>query len=60
MSVVGNPYIDIFLTAGLGCHRVHHVVPNQKSGFSNIISEPAIKELATKEFGLEWVRTKNF
>jgi hypothetical protein len=28
MSVVGNQYIDIFLTAGLGTHRVHHVLPN--------------------------------
>ncbi len=28
MAVVGNQYIDCFLTAGLGCHRVHHLLPN--------------------------------
>ncbi len=38
MSVVGNQYIDTFLTAGLGCHRVHHVLPGQRSGFANIVS----------------------
>lgn len=27
MSVTGNEYIDTFLTAGLGCHRVHHLLP---------------------------------
>lgn len=59
MSVVGNQYIDIFLTAGLGTHRVHHVLPNQASGFANIISEWAVKEVA-KEYDIKWVPTKNF
>ena len=59
MSVVGNQYVDTFLTAGLGCHRVHHVLPNQKSGFANIACEPAVKELC-KEFKLKWGPTKNF
>ncbi len=27
LSVTGNGYIDCFLTAGLGCHRVHHLLP---------------------------------
>lgn len=27
MSVTGIPQVDCFLTAGLGCHRVHHVLP---------------------------------
>lgn len=27
MEVTGNAYIDCFLTAGLGTHRVHHVLP---------------------------------
>ena len=59
MSVVGNPYIDCFLTAGLGSHRVHHVLPAQKSGFANILCEPIVKE-TSQEFGVPWVKTKNF
>jgi len=59
MTVTGNQYVDIFLTAGLGTHRVHHVLPGQKSGFANIISEPVIMEVC-KEFKVEWVPTKNF
>jgi len=59
MSVIGNQYIDCFLTAGLGCHRVHHVLPAQRSGFANIISEFAVKEVAL-DFNLEWSPTKNF
>jgi hypothetical protein len=27
MSVIGVKHIDSFLTAGLGCHRVHHLMP---------------------------------
>jgi hypothetical protein len=59
MSVVGNQYIDTFLTAGLGCHRVHHVLPSQRSGFANIVSEHAVKEVC-KEYKMPWGPTKNF
>lgn len=59
MSVIGNQYIDCFLTAGLGTHRVHHVLPYQKSGFANIVSQPAVKEVAISK-KLEWKATKNF
>lgn len=53
MSVFGNPYIDVFLTAGLGCHRAHHVLPGQKSGFSNILTEPIVREEYEKK-GHTW------
>jgi hypothetical protein len=59
MSVVGNPYVDCFLTAGLGCHRAHHVLPAQRSGFANILSEPAVRKTC-EEFGIAWKPTKNF
>jgi len=45
MSVFGIPHIDTFLTAGLGCHRVHHVLPYQKSGFANIITMPVVQDV---------------
>ena len=59
MQVTGNKYIDCFLTAGLGCHRTHHILPAQKSGFSNIITEPLVKKVA-EEHGLKWDRYHNF
>ena len=59
MSVIGNPYVDCFLTAGLACHRVHHVLPMQKSGFANIKTEPLVRKLA-EEFKIEWKPTKNY
>lgn len=59
MDVVGNQYIDCFLTAGLGCHRVHHLLPGQKSGFANVISEPAVRQ-ACKEKGFPWQPNQNY
>ena len=59
MWVTGNMYIDTFLTAGLGCHRVHHLLPYQKSGFANIITVPIVKEV-WEEFGMKWEPTRNF
>jgi len=56
--ITGNPYVDIFLSAGLGCHRTHHVLPYQKSGFANIVSTPALQETC-KEFGVEWQPPRN-
>jgi hypothetical protein len=58
-SMIGNKYIDCFLSAGLGPHRVHHVLPQQKSGFANIISEDIVKEEAAK-LNIEWLQPKNF
>jgi cytochrome b involved in lipid metabolism len=59
MQIIGNPYIDLFLSAGLSPHRAHHLLPNQPSGLANIASEPIIRD-TMKDFGLEWVRPKNF
>jgi len=56
--VTGIQHVDIFLTAGLGCHRAHHVLPYQKSGFANIASQPAL--MATcKHFDVEWAPARN-
>jgi hypothetical protein len=56
--VTGIPYIDIFLSAGLSCHRTHHVLPYQKSGFANIVSQKCVEETC-KEFGVEWAPARN-
>jgi hypothetical protein len=59
LSMVGNKYIDCFLSAGLSPHRVHHVLPDQKSGFANIVSEDIVREEAEK-FNVVWHPPKNF
>ncbi|AFY56412.1 cytochrome b involved in lipid metabolism [Rivularia sp. PCC 7116] len=59
LSMIGNKYVDCFLSAGLSPHRVHHVLPQQKSGFANIISEDIVREEAAK-FNVEWLQPKNF
>ncbi|HEY9642172.1 MAG TPA: cytochrome b5 domain-containing protein [Coleofasciculaceae cyanobacterium] len=59
LTMVGNKYIDCFLSAGLSPHRVHHVIPYQRSGFANIISEDIVREEAAK-FNLAWLEPKNF
>ena len=59
LTMIGNKYIDCFLSAGLSPHRVHHVLPQQRSGFANIISEDVVREEAEK-FGVAWLQPKNF
>ena len=59
LTVVGNEYIDTFLTAGLGCHRVHHLLPRQGSGFANIACKPLVKKL-WEDMGYKWAPTPNF
>jgi hypothetical protein len=59
LTMTGNKYIDCFLSAGLSPHRVHHVLPGQRSGFANIISEDIVREEAAK-FDLPWYAPKNF
>ena len=59
LSMVGNKYIDCFLSAGLSPHRVHHVLPDQKSGFANIVSESIVREEAEK-FNITWHPPQNF
>jgi hypothetical protein len=59
LTMIGNKYIDCFLSAGLSPHRVHHVLPYQKSGFSNVISEDIVREEAEK-LNVVWEKPKNF
>ncbi|MBD2461276.1 cytochrome b5 domain-containing protein [Oscillatoria sp. FACHB-1407] len=59
LTMVGNKYLDCFLSAGLSPHRVHHVLPFQRSGFANIISEDIVREEAAK-FNVAWLPPKNF
>ncbi|MEV4237278.1 cytochrome b5 domain-containing protein [Nocardia sp. NPDC049737] len=59
LKVIGNRYIDCFLAAGLSSHRVHHVLPFQRSGFANIATEDVLREESAK-FGVEWLPAKSF
>jgi len=59
LSVVGSRWIDVFLTAGLSPHRVHHVLPYQRSGFANIASELAVRR-ACEAVGIVWERPRHF
>jgi hypothetical protein len=56
--ITGSRWVDIWLSAGLSCHRVHHVLPYQGSGFANIVCEDAVKATC-KEFDIEWMPTRN-
>jgi len=59
MYVTGSPWVDTFLTAGLGTHRVHHLLPYQGSGFANIVSQPTVKEVC-EQSGMKWDRSRSF
>jgi hypothetical protein len=59
LKVIGNRYVDCFLSAGLSSHRVHHVLPFQRSGFANIVTEDVLAEEAAK-FDIDWVPAKSF
>ncbi|MGD0559012.1 MAG: hypothetical protein ABSA93_29075 [Streptosporangiaceae bacterium] len=56
--MVGNRWIDIFLSAGLSPHRVHHVLPWQGSGFANLASEDTVREVCAG-VGIAWERPRN-
>ena len=56
--MVGNRWIDLFLSAGLSPHRVHHVLPYQGSGFANLASEKAVAQVCA-EVGIAWERPRN-
>jgi hypothetical protein len=56
--VVGNRWIDLFLSAGLSPHRVHHVLPYQGSGFANLATEDTVREVCTQA-GIVWERPKS-
>jgi len=59
LKVVGIRHVDCFLSAGLSSHRVHHVVPYQRSGFANIATEDVLRQEAAS-FGVEWLPAKSF
>jgi hypothetical protein len=58
LSVVGNRWIDLFLSAGLSPHRVHHALPWQGSGFANLASEDTVREVCAR-VGIAWERPRN-
>src|SRR5215469_13744509 len=58
LSVVGNRWIDVFLSAGLSPHRVHHVLPWQGSGFANLASEATVRSVC-EQAGITWERPRN-
>jgi fatty acid desaturase len=58
LTVVGNRWIDVFLSAGLSPHRVHHVLPWQGSGFANLACEATVREVC-EEAGIAWERPRN-
>ena len=59
LKITGIRYVDCFLSAGLSSHRVHHVLPYQRSGFANIWCEDLVAEEAAR-FGVEWLPAKSF
>ena len=59
LKVIGNRYVDCFLSAGLSSHRVHHALPFQRSGYANIACEDMVREEAAKS-GIEWLPAKSF
>ena len=58
LTVVGNRWIDLFLSAGLSPHRVHHVLPYQGSGFANLATEDTVRAVC-EEAGIPWERPRN-
>jgi hypothetical protein len=58
LTVVGNRWIDLFLSAGLSPHRVHHVLPYQGSGFANLAAEATVREVCA-EAGIAWAPPRN-
>jgi hypothetical protein len=58
LSVVGNRWIDLFLSAGLSPHRVHHVLPYHGSGFANLATEATVREVCA-EADIAWARPRS-
>ena len=58
LSVVGNRWIDLWLSAGLSPHRVHHVLPYHGSGYANLATEATVREVCA-EAGIGWERPRN-
>ncbi|GIE94077.1 fatty acid desaturase [Paractinoplanes rishiriensis] len=58
LTIVGNRWVDLFLSAGLSPHRVHHVLPYQGSGFANLATERDVRAVC-EENGIVWERPRN-
>jgi fatty acid desaturase len=58
LTVVGNRWVDVWLSAGLSPHRVHHVLPYQGSGFANLATEKTVRAVC-EEAGITWERPRN-
>jgi hypothetical protein len=58
LSVIGNRWVDLFLSAGLSPHRVHHVLPYHGSGFANLATEETVMQVCA-EAGIGWERPRN-
>lgn len=59
LTMIGQKHLDCFLSAGLSPHRVHHVLPYQRSGFANILSEEIVRSEAER-LNVAWLPAKNF
>jgi len=59
IAISGHLWLDLFLSAGLSPHRVHHLLPFQKSGFANLMCMDIVRKIS-KEFGAEWASPANF
>jgi hypothetical protein len=53
MVFTGNPWVDVFISTGQTCHAAHHILPFQKSGWSNVVVLPLVRALAEKR-GVVW------
>ncbi|MBL7257697.1 fatty acid desaturase [Paractinoplanes lichenicola] len=58
LTIVGNRWIDLWLSAGLSPHRVHHVLPYQASGFANLKTEATVRAVS-EQAGITWERPRN-
>ncbi|KAJ1445764.1 hypothetical protein M885DRAFT_578661 [Pelagophyceae sp. CCMP2097] len=59
ISITGNRWVDVWLSAGLSPHRAHHLLPYQKSGYANVFSEQLIRACVEKRGG-EWKQPLGF
>jgi fatty acid desaturase/cytochrome b5-like protein len=58
LSVVGNRWADLWLSAGLSPHRVHHVLPYHGSGYANLAAEATVRAVA-EDAGIVWERPRS-
>lgn len=53
LSLTGIPRLDVWVTAGLSPHVVHHLLPFQRSPYTNVASQAAVRA-AVERRGLAW------